>query len=164
MNVSSDVGKGTTFIVHLPAQNKTVEVSATEEDDGELPRGNGECLLLVDDEAMILKVTSKTLKAYGYRVLTAGNGAKAVAVFAQNQNDIALVLTDMMMPVMDGPATIRALLRIRPSVKIIGASGLTSKGVLARVSLPGVKHFIAKPYSASALLKLVRSCLSDGAQ
>jgi CheY-like chemotaxis protein len=95
--------------------------------------------------------------------LTASNGAKAVAVFAQNQEDIALVLTDMMMPVMDGPAAIHALLRIRPELKIIGASGLTSKGVMARANLPGVKHFIAKPYSAAGLLKLVRSCLSDGA-
>ena len=164
MNVSSDVGKGTTFFIHLPAQDETIEIGTTEEEAGDLPRGNGECILLVDDEASILKVTSKTLMAYGYRVLTAANGAKAVAVFAQHQDDIALVLTDMMMPVMDGPAAIRALMRIRPEVKIIGASGLTSKGVLERANLPGVKHFIAKPYSASALLKIVQSCLSNGAK
>jgi CheY-like chemotaxis protein len=163
MNVTSEVDKGTNFIVHLPAQVDTEEAGLIEQSDEDLPRGNGECILLVDDEAPILKVTSKTLQAYGYRVLTASNGAKAVAVFAQNQEDIALVLTDMMMPVMDGPAAIHALLRIRPELKIIGASGLTSKGVMARANLPGVKHFIAKPYSAAGLLKLVRSCLSDGA-
>ena len=60
---------------------------------------------MVDDEASILTITSQTLQAFGYRVLTATDGADAVAVYAQHRNEIAVVLTDMMMPVMDGPAT-----------------------------------------------------------
>ena len=79
-----------------------------------LPRGNGETVLVVDDEASILTITSQTLQAFGYRVLTATDGAEAVAIYAQHKNEIAVVLTDMMMPIMDGPATIRALMRINP--------------------------------------------------
>ncbi len=161
MNVYSEMGKGTTFTIHLPAQDEAAEIIAGEEETGDLPRGNGELILLVDDEPPILKVTGKTLKAYGYRILTASDGAKAIAVYSQHKHDIALVLTDMMMPVMDGPAAIRALMRINPRIKIIGASGLTSEGGVEKVRLAGIKNFIAKPYSAPALLQMVQSCLSE---
>ena len=83
---------------------------------------------MVDDEASILAITSQTLQAFGYRVLTATDGADAVAVYAQHQDEIAVVLTDMMMPVMDGAATIHALMRINPTIKIVAASGLNANG------------------------------------
>jgi len=162
MNVSSAVGKGTTFTIHLPAQSDTEDATPAGEVAVDLPRGNGEWILLVDDEAPILKATGKTLRAYGYQVLTAGNGAKAVAVFAQHKKDVSLVLTDMMMPVMDGPAAIRALWRIDPKLKIIGASGLGSAGGMGKARQAGVKHFLNKPYAASALLNTIRSCISEG--
>jgi CheY-like chemotaxis protein len=92
--------------------------------------------LVVDDEASILTITSQTLQAFGYRVLTATDGADAVAVYAQHKNEIAVVLTDMMMPVMDGPATIRALMRINPAIKIIAASGLNANGAWPKSSGP----------------------------
>ena len=87
---------------------------------------------MVDDEASILTITSQTLQAFGYRVLTATDGADAVAVYAEHKNEIAVVLTDMAMPVMDGPATIHALMRINPAVKIIAASGLNANGGVAQ--------------------------------
>jgi PAS domain S-box-containing protein len=161
MNVYSDVGKGATFTIHLPAKGAVPEAILGDADIDDLPRGNGELILLVDDEASIVRITGKTLLAYGYKVLTACDGAKAVAVFAQRKHDIALVLTDMMMPVMDGPAAVRALLRISPSVKIIGTSGLASEGGVGKAKPSGVKHFLAKPYSAAALLQAIHLCLSD---
>jgi CheY-like chemotaxis protein len=82
-------------------------------------------------------------------------------VYVQNRNDIAVVLTDMMMPVLDGPATIHALRRINPAVKIIAASGLITNGGVAKASSAGIKHFLTKPYTAGTLLKAMRAILNE---
>ncbi len=123
VNVYSEPNKGTTFRVYLPAMETSSEGRKEQSEAASLPRGNGETVLIVDDEASILTITGQTLQAFGYRVLTATDGADAVAVYARNMNEIAVVLTDMMMPVMDGPATIHALMRLNPAVKIVAASG-----------------------------------------
>ncbi len=77
-------------------------------------------------------------------------------------DEIAAVLTDMMMPVMDGPATIRVLRRMNPAVRIIGASGLSSSGPAAHAASLGITHFLAKPYTAETLLKALRQVLLPG--
>jgi CheY-like chemotaxis protein len=126
-----------------------------------LPRGNDETILVIDDEASILTITSQTLQAFGYRVLTAMDGADALSVYVQNKSEIAVVLTDMMMPVLDGPATIHALRRINPALKIIAASGLNTNGGVAKASGAGIKHFLTKPYTAGTLLKAMRAILDE---
>jgi CheY-like chemotaxis protein len=118
-------------------------------------------VLVIDDEASILAITGKTLQTFGYRVLTASDGAEAVAVFAENKHDIAIVFTDMSMPFMDGAAVIRALTKINPEIKIIAASGLNANGEVAKVSGLTVKHFLTKPYTAGALLKVLRTVLDE---
>lgn len=120
-------------------------------------------MLLVDDEATILQVTRETLESFGYKVLTAEDGAQAIGVYAVHREKIAVVLTDMMMPVMDGAALIAALRRISPTVKIIAASGLSDNGNVARASGAGVTNFLAKPYSADAMLTMLHKALSQGA-
>jgi CheY-like chemotaxis protein len=97
---------------------------------------------VIDDEASILTIIGQTLRAFGYSVLTATDRAEGVAIYAANRNEIAAVLTDMTMPIMDGPATIRALLRLNPTVKIIAASGLTANGNVERTSEMGVSEFL----------------------
>ncbi len=161
INVYSELGKGTTFKVYLPAMEASVEARKEQMVQASLPRGNGETILLVDDEASILTITSQTLQAYGYRVLTAADGAEAVAVYAQHRHEIAVVLTDMMMPILDGAATIHALTKMNPSIKIIAASGLNTNGSEARISGTVVKHFLAKPYTAGTLLKILRMILGE---
>jgi two-component system cell cycle sensor histidine kinase/response regulator CckA len=84
-----------------------------------LPRGNGETVLVIDDEASVVTITGETLETFGYRVLTATDGAHGVAVYAKHMDEIDVVITDMMMPVMDGPATTHALKRINPAVKTL---------------------------------------------
>ena len=98
---------------------------------------------------------------YGYRVLTAADGSQGLALYAQHREEIGLVLTDMMMPVMDGAATIRALRKMDPGVRIIGASGLTANGKSVVKRGLGEKSFLHKPYAADKLLKTVRDVL-DG--
>ena len=154
----SEVDKGTRFRVYLPA-DPTLQDTETHADRTSIPRGNGELIMVVDDEAAIRQVTRQTLEAYGYRVIVASNGAEAVALYAQNIMGIDLVLTDMMMPVMDGPATIQALRQINPLVRLIGASGISQNGKVARAAGAGLEHFLAKPYTAEVMLRLIDAVL-----
>lgn len=158
INVYTEPGRGTTFKVYLPAESGKKKKSSKQRMPS-LPRGHGETILVVDDEPSVVSVTQQTLQAFGYRVLTAGDGAEAVALYAQHVKTVDVVLTDMMMPVMDGPSTIYALMRINPSVKIIAASGLNANGSVAKASGAGVKHFLSKPYTAETLLQILREVL-----
>jgi len=109
-------------------------------------------ILVVDDEESIREITRSTLETFGYRVLTANDGTEAIALYADRKNEVAVVLTDMMMPFMDGPATIRALQKMDRGVKIIAASGLTAGHKAGEASLEGVAMFLGKPYTAEKLL------------
>jgi PAS domain S-box-containing protein len=157
VNVYSEVGKGSQFAVYFPAfETKGAVRSSVPQTD--LPVGNGELVLVVDDEEAIRQITSSTLETFGYKVLTASDGTEAVALYAEHKNEIAVVLTDMLMPYMDGSATIRALHKMNPEVKIIAASGLTAhKG--GDASLEGIKIFLSKPYTAEKLLKALADVL-----
>jgi PAS domain S-box-containing protein len=161
INVYSELGKGTTFRVYLPAVEHSSDEQIKPTQLISLPRGNGEVILIVDDEASILTITSQTLQAFGYRILTATDGADAIAVYTEHKQDIAVVITDMMMPLMDGASTIRALTRINPAIKIIAASGLNATGGAAKEAGLGVKHSLTKPYSAETLLKALRAVLEE---
>jgi PAS domain S-box-containing protein len=161
INVYSEVGKGTTFRVYLPAAETSGHPLSDRAEVEALPRGKGETVLVVDDEASVVSITRQTLQAFGYRVLTAIDGADAVAVFLQNQDTIALIITDMMMPIMDGPAMIHAIRRVAKETKIIATSGLTANGDLPKVSTAGVRNFLTKPYTAGTLLREVRAVLDE---
>jgi len=159
INVYSEPGKGTTFKVYLPAMELSPETRKALSGRVSLPRGNGETILVIDDEASILTITGQTLQAFGYRVLTATDGADTMAVYTEHKNEIAVVLTDMMMPLMDGAATIHALTRINPAIKIVAVSGLNANIDATKVA--GVKHFLTKPYTAGTLLKTLRAILEE---
>jgi PAS domain S-box-containing protein len=162
VSVYSELGKGTAFRVCLPAREDAMARGVPHGAVGEpLPRGNGELVLVVDDEASILHITRQTLEAFGYRALTAEDGAQAIALFALHGAEVAAVVTDMMMPVMDGLALIAALRRIDPDVRVIASSGLNANGNVARVAHADVKHFLAKPYSAEELLQTLRAVLTS---
>ncbi len=159
INVYSEPGVGTTFKIYLPAMDASEGAQQEQAYQASMPSGKGETILVVDDEVSILTITRQTLKTFGYVVLTATDGADALAVFVQHRGTIAIVLTDMMMPIMDGSALIHALLRIDPALKIVAASGLNANAGTARAAGSGVKHFLAKPYTASTLLKTIREVL-----
>jgi CheY-like chemotaxis protein len=161
INVYSDPGKGTSFSVYLPAMEMSAEALKELSDRVSMPRGNGETILIVDDEASILSITGQTLEAYGYRVLTATDGADALGIYVQSRDQIAVVLTDMMMPVMDGAAMVHALKRINPTIKIIAASGLNAEGEVNKATSGGLKHFLIKPYTAEVLLQTIRMILDE---
>ncbi len=161
IRVQSDPGIGTKFRVFLPAQTETGHSPVMAE--RELPRGNDELVLVIDDEASVQQITRQTLEIFGYRVLIAADGAEAAGIYAQRKNEIDVVLTDMMMPVMDGSAIIQVLLRLNPEARIIAASGVGTDGMVSKAFNAGVKFFIPKPYTAETLLKTLRQALHDPA-
>eukprot|EP01031_Cornospumella_fuschlensis_P019632 gene19632-24054_t len=103
ITVDSEPGRGTTFAVYFPAHARGYDTRSPHTQEMH-PRGNGEVVLVVDDEESVRSITRRTLEAFGYNVMTACDGAEAVAIYAQHRASIKVVLTDMMMPVMDGPA------------------------------------------------------------
>lgn len=161
MQVYSEEGRGTRFIVGLPI------ISLADEDLGEasdlprvLPRGDGEVILVVDDEESIRSVTRRTLEAYGYRVILAADGREAIDIVESGEHPVALVLTDMMMPVMDGAATSAYLEEHHPDLPIIAASGLSSGGDSSAVGM-GIARFLAKPYTTRTLVTSVSDTLRE---
>ena len=161
INVYSELHKGSQFAVYLPALDVpgTFDPAAAQTD---LPLGRGELILVVDDEDSIREITRGTLETFGYTVLTASDGTEALALYADKKNEIAVVLTDMVMPFMDGPATIRALQRMNPDVRIIAASGLGTGMHAGEGTLEGVSVFLTKPYTAEKLLKTLAGVLRPG--
>jgi CheY-like chemotaxis protein len=162
IHVDSRPGEGAAFKVCLPAAERSIESHNEWPERAGFPRGNGEIVLLVDDEASIRTVTGKILQIYGYQVLTASNGEDAVAIYSEQKNDIAVVLTDTNMPRMDGPTAIRALMKINPKIKIIATSGLNANESTAKAAGAGVKYFLTKPYTAGTLLQTMRAILDEG--
>jgi PAS domain S-box-containing protein len=158
INLRSESGKGTAFRVFIPATGTASGAEAASE-VVDLPMGHGELILIIDDEAAIREITKETLEAYGYKALTASDGAEGVAVFAENKKMIRAVIVDIMMPVMDGAAAILVLQQIDPDVKIIAASGLTTKGHVATPPDSKVQGFLTKPYTAEKLLKALKTVL-----
>jgi PAS domain S-box-containing protein len=161
IHCESEVGKGTTFKVYLPAKPTSTAIESTSSEKSQLPLGHNELVLVVDDEEPILNLAQQMLKRFGYRVLLARNGVEAVSLYRHRQREIDLVITDMLMPIMDGPTTITALKAINPNVKILGSSGLVSEGGEAKAREIGIRHFIPKPYTAQTMLSTMREVLQE---
>ena len=158
VRVSSEEGQGSVFAVYLPAGAGAGAADRVNEPAAP-PRGHGETVLVVDDEIAIRLMVRQTLETFGYRVVLACDGAEALTLYERHRSDIAVVLTDMMMPVMDGPTAIQALMRMDPDVHIIAASGLSAAGGPEMPAVPGARHFLPKPYSAHSLLTIIERAL-----
>jgi two-component system cell cycle sensor histidine kinase/response regulator CckA len=158
VNVISQLGKGTQFKIYLPAQDIAI-ADPIEEQPQILPTGNGELIMVIDDEADIREITTRTLESNGYRVIAAKDGREAVELYQNEADNIHLVLTDMVMPNLDGPGTIRALMEINPGVRIVATSGVKTTGKLAEATEVGAKTFLPKPYTADKLLTVIAETL-----
>ena len=163
INCYSEVGKGSAFKVYLPADTTAFESKKRAMEQSKLPRGHDELVLVVDDEIAILSVAQKMLERFGYRVLTASNGTEAVSIYKERQHEIAVVMTDMAMPVMDGPAAVIALKAINPKVRIIGTSGLDNLDGVSTAKDAGVAFFIPKPYTTEVLLQTLQKVVTQPA-
>jgi len=160
ISVYSELGKGTTFKIFLPATASENDVEKSKSEVGPT-QGNGEQILIVDDEPNILRMTRMVFEKYNYRVLSASDGPEALAFFAQQMPVIGCVLTDISMPYMDGVALVRALKKMKPDIPIIVSTGQSDQPSYAELESLGVKKFLTKPYNTKKLLTAVRDTLTD---
>ncbi|HVY70843.1 MAG TPA: response regulator, partial [Verrucomicrobiae bacterium] len=157
MTIQTEVGWGTEFKVYFPALPSAAAAGAGSPEA--LPSGNGETILVVDDEASILDITTQTLRRSNYDVLTARDGAQAMAVFFQNRDKIKLVLTELTLPIMDGGALIRALQSVDARLQIIVSSSPIDDGRETDMTQYKVQFFLQKPYTAPQLLGAIHKSL-----
>jgi PAS domain S-box-containing protein len=158
--LETEPGKGSSFQIYLPAQAGS-QTDKPEDKPADFPRGRGETILVVDDEKPVRETAQAMLETFGYKVLLANDGAQALAIYSENQADIAVVLTDIVMPVMNGEATVRALRHLNPKVKIIASSGLKSEADQKAIRELGVRHFIGKPFTAGAILQKLHEVITE---
>jgi len=150
--ISSSPGQGSRFELYFAARQGEVVVKPAVAAPAP-PKGKGEMILLVDDEQAVREVLRHSLEANGYVCLPAGEGAEAVSLFIQHRDRIAAVLTDMMMPNMDGAALTRILRRTNPKLPIIGMSGVGDLGSIKDLDALRLNAFIGKPCPVSELLQ-----------
>jgi two-component system cell cycle sensor histidine kinase/response regulator CckA len=162
LDLQTQVGKGTSFNVYLPAANAPVPLP-TAPTPPEALWGKGETVMVVDDEPAVLELTKNILTHYGYKVVTAIHGADALALYSQYAEKIKVVLMDMMMPVMDGAAAIRALRHQKPNLPCIAISGLMQSDKLKEQLGGADVPFIPKPYTTEYLLENLRKCVTQAA-
>jgi PAS domain S-box-containing protein len=159
--VVTEPGKGAEFLVYLPVCNRDESRPASPPHSA--PRGNGETILVVDDELGIRSLASEILSRHGYRVLIASDGTDAMALVAQHRSKVELVLTDVMMPHMDGVALTRSLRKLAPHTRVLAFSGLSGGASLAskieELRSLGVPPVLSKPLTAPELLNAVHDLL-----
>jgi CheY-like chemotaxis protein len=161
INVYSEPGHGTTFAIYLPRHAGAAAPARAERVAGPLARGH-ETILLVEDEPSILELTAKVLEGQGYTVLTAGTPGAAILLAMEYSGEIHLLLTDVVLPEMNGRDLAKNLLARHPHLRRLFMSGYTANVIAHRGVLDAGVHFIQKPFSIGSLAAKVREAL-DGA-
>jgi len=153
----SEPGNGTTFKIYFHAIQTDEDVE-TLTSETNIPRGT-ETILLVDDDEVIRDLAATFLDNFGYHVITAGNGKKALEIYRREGETISLIILDFIMPEMDGRQCLNEILRIDPKAKVIIASGHSVDGKVEEIFSSRAKAFVEKPYNIRNLLKKVRDVL-----
>jgi len=159
--IRSNSGSGTQVRVYLPALPDARCPSPAAEPELP-PSGQGELILVVDDEENVRRVTTRILERHGYRVITANDGAEAFSRFQEHRTTIRLVLTDLLMPIMDGATLVRAIHRLDPATRVIAVSGHVPNDEPLEVGTD-VVALLSKPYERAALLRVVAAALCSSA-
>jgi CheY-like chemotaxis protein len=157
IDVCSSPGAGCTFSVYLPASEKR-NSSKVVNPESEMVRGC-ETVLLVDDEETVRQVSEDLLKAMGYQMLSAADGNEALEIYTRHGQDIAVVLLDMVMPMMGGGEVYDRLKGIDPNVKVLLLSGYSLDGEASKILRRGCNGFIQKPFDVKELSKKLRSII-----
>lgn len=163
VEVTSEIGKGSTFEIFLPMCDNTPAQSKPAEKPAAPAEGKGETVLVVEDEIAVRELACMALRKRGYQVLHASNGPAAIEVWQQCSNPVDLLLTDMVMPNgMSGGELAKELIKRNPNLKIIYTSGYSPEILKQDSILAQGINFLPKPYDLPALLKAVRLCLDGG--
>jgi PAS domain S-box-containing protein len=164
LTLETEEGCGSSFHVFLPAAEAAPVARAGEtEPSRAVSSGDGESILLVDDEPTVLKVMRRSLEKSGYRVVTAADGEEGCRLFSENPEAISLVITDMAMPGMAGPEMIAALRGIDPTVKVICTSGLDTRENLEALAPLNVFRVLSKPCTSKTILQAIKDAIDPPA-
>jgi PAS domain S-box-containing protein len=156
-SIYSELGIGTTFSALFPVTDETV--AARVEPATETSAGGGETVLLVEDEAALLEVSRRILARNGYQVIAASSGPEALLLAEQHPGGIDLLVTDVVMPNMQGKELADALLRMRPTVRVLYMSGYARPVLASRGTLEAGVALLEKPFSEASLLTKVTDVL-----
>ncbi|MBW1677410.1 MAG: response regulator, partial [Deltaproteobacteria bacterium] len=156
----SEPGQGTTMKIYLPRATEGIETARQEPVQTDILTGE-ETVLIVEDEDAVRKMAIKFLKKYGYRVLEAANGKEAIEIFRQFHGTIHLLITDVIMPGMNGKELAERLLAERPDMKVLFMSGYTQNIIMQKGIMPADIHYIQKPFSFEGLAKKVRETIEE---
>lgn len=160
IDVLSEIGKGTTFKVYLPAQTAVTSTETTATQKGELKRGS-ETVLIVEDDKILRELLSETVRTFGYTVYTASNGIEGIELFNEHSGAIDIVLLDVIMPKLGGRETYEAMKKIKPSVNVLFVTGYGPSIIDNNILSDDSVGIIQKPYSAEVISKKIRDML-DG--
>lgn len=159
--LDTEEGCGSSFHAFLPALASEVHPKpASPTPDKTQAAGHGEAILIVDDESTVLKVMTRSLEKSGYKVLAAGDGEEGYALYSKHREEVRLVITDLAMPGMDGPALIAALKKINPAIKVICTSGLGSYTEQGSLTELGVLAILSKPCNSRTILQAIQDTLN----
>jgi PAS domain S-box-containing protein len=161
--VYSEPGRGTTFKVYLPREAATATAPHPAQRQGPSRSTGSETILLVEDDAVLIKVAKRMLTGAGYSVLSARDGEEGLRVAAAFPGVIHLLATDVIMPRVGGKELATELVRLRPGLKILFMSGYTEDAILQHGVLGAGTHLIAKPFTVSELTQKVREVLDRDA-
>ncbi|MGA4580026.1 PAS domain S-box protein [Limisphaera sp. VF-2] len=157
--VESQVGRGSTFSVHLPALPHEQGGDTSLRPKPAARRGQGQKILVADDEPAVRQITAALLRTHGYEPVLAADGQEALAILEGRRDQIHAVITDLMMPRMDGPALLRALQRVAPGLPAISITGLGEEGRVAEARAAGARVNLDKPFTAEQLLAALEQVL-----
>ncbi len=155
IEVDSTLGEGTTFQIYMPIVEYDPTTTTSEVD--EMHFGNGETILLVEDDESLLTLTQFTLEDLGYKVLMAGNGIEALEVEEDHEGTIDVLLSDVIMPSMGGFEAAEIIRERRPDIKIVFMSGYPNRGQKMGKSIPERSEFLQKPIQPDHLAKVIRN-------
>ncbi len=158
IDVDSEVGKGTTFKVFLPLTH--VEEDVISEPAQALPAGNGETIIIAEDEALLRISMKLMLEDSGYKIIEAKNGEEAVKKFKENRGKVSLVILDVIMPVKDGKEAYEDMKATEPDIKAIFMSGYTDDTIWRKGILQEGFNFISKPVNPEILMRKIREVLN----
>ena len=163
IDVKSEMGRGTTFRLFFPVPVISEQTAVPQQSVESYEIGGTETIMFVEDEELLLQMVSFLLESKGYKVLCARDGLEAVNIFLSHKQEIALVITDMGLPVMTGTDEFKKLREIDPNVKVIFASGFFEPDIKSELQKDGDNGFIQKPYDPNDILRMIRQVLDKKA-
>lgn len=159
INVYSEAGRGTVFNMYLPAHEAKVGEEMAREAKGEIPGGDNEMILFIDDEPIVRELGRNLLEKLGYRAITAGSAEDGLHIFKKRGDDIDLVVIDVIMPGASGQEAMKKMRERKPGVLVVLSSGYSKNFLSEEITEDARVSFIQKPYSMEELAREIRKCL-----